>query len=106
MAAKRRPSFSPESTKAAAASTHTDWVYRTDSPAPSRVAPRPPSPRSGGASQARPRPAGPPSPRSGVAGRGRPGIDKTAGLLTPLALVHLIVLAPLVSCVRRLLTRS
>jgi len=39
-------------------------------------------------------------------GRRRPGIDKTAGLLTPLALVHVIILAPLVSRVRRLLTRS
>ena len=95
MAAKRRPSFSPEPTKTRDTLAPTDWVYRSDQPA----ATPPPKATAGGRASKVAR-AATPAPRArmprkhGTAGR-------TAALLTPLALVHVIVVAPLAGCVRR-----
>jgi hypothetical protein len=94
MAAKRRPSFSPEPPKSRAPAT--DWVYRSDAPAPLPAAaaapPAKPSARAARASTAAARPR---------TARPRRSVAKTGALLMPIALVHVCVVEPLVGCVRR-----
>jgi hypothetical protein len=128
MAAKRRPTFSPGPTKTGPASTHTDWVYRSDQPAAKAtpaakaapaakatpaakaapVAKAAPAAKRASASPpktAPPKPKAPPTPQP-PARPGYAGVGTAAGLLAPIALVHLFVVAPLMDCMRRCMARS
>ena len=83
MAAKRKPSFSPAPTSAGNSAPATQWVYRTEPTAQTaaRTGSRPV------ARKAVPRPRRTPA---------RGGAQKVGRLLTPLALVHAIVMSPIV----------
>jgi hypothetical protein len=102
MAAKRRPSFTPASTKTGAAPASTDWVYRSDAAAKASKAPAapPPAPARRRASTPPAAKTLPPAGPRATPARRRPALGSAAALLAPVALVHLMIVAPLVACIR------